>query len=259
MSHDSIKVAVLVSAGAHPLSGRPRRADQDARAVEMGLALAGERLWVVHAGSRDNPALRGYLGMGVELMDVLDQPEGADVIPALSEHVLRSGAQIILTGTQAETGEGSGLLPYLMAERLGWPMVNGLAQVERIEKGQAWVLQALPRGQRRRLVVRLPFLASVDQAANVARQSAFGPASRGEFRTLQATVEMDALLAESSLQAARPRPKRLKMIKAKTAADRMRAATAKASGGGGQVLRDASAEQAAQALFKLLREEGVLR
>ena len=29
-------------------------------------------------------------------------------------------AQLVLTGSQAETGEGSGMLPFLLAERLGW-------------------------------------------------------------------------------------------------------------------------------------------
>ncbi len=37
------------------------------------------------------------------------------------------------------------------------------------------------------------------------------------------------------------------------------AATAKASGGGGQVLKDVSPQAGAEAIFKLLLEEGVLR
>lgn len=69
----------------------------------------------------------------------------------------------------------------------------------------------------------------------------------------------DSLLAEASLQPAKSRPKRLKVIKAKTGAERMKAATAKASGGGGQVLKDASPQEGAEAIFKLLIEEGVLR
>ena len=69
----------------------------------------------------------------------------------------------------------------------------------------------------------------------------------------------DSLLAEASLQPAKPRPKRLKVIKAKTGAERMKAATARASGGGGQVLKDVSPQEGAEAIFKLLIEEGVLR
>ena len=45
-----LKVVTLVSVGAHPASARPRRAEQDARAVELGLRLAGQNLQLLHAG-----------------------------------------------------------------------------------------------------------------------------------------------------------------------------------------------------------------
>ncbi|MFZ3155847.1 MAG: electron transfer flavoprotein subunit beta, partial [Pseudomonas sp.] len=138
-------------------------------------------------------------------------------------------------------------------------LVVGLAAVEQVSNGVAQVLQALPRGQRRRLKVRLPFVASVDNAAPTARQSAFGPARRGLLTAEAIEPVADALLAEAQLQPARPRPKRLKVIKAKTGAERMKAATAKASGGGGQVLKDVSPQAGAEAIFTLLLEEGVLR
>lgn len=254
-----LDIIALVSVGAHPTSGRARRADQDARAVELGLSLAGERLQLLHAGAAEDEALRGYLGMGLAELTVIEQPPGADALPILAEYLANAGAQIVLTGSQAETGEGSGMLPYLLAERLGWPLVVGLAEVESVEHGSALVLQTLPRGQRRRLKVRLPFLASVDSAGPTPRQSAFGPARRGQLCVEAAPVTEDALLAEAQLQPARPRPKRLKVIQGKTAADRFKAATAKASGDGGQVLKDLSPEAGAEAIFKLLRDENVLR
>ncbi|MET1078976.1 MAG: electron transfer flavoprotein subunit beta [Pseudomonas sp.] len=254
-----LNIVALVSIGAHPSSGRPRRAEQDARAVELGLRLGAKQLRVLHAGSAEQEALRAYLGMGLDELVVLEQPAGADVLPALAEHLGGCGAQLVLTGSQAETGEGSGLLPFLLAQRLGWPMVVGLVEVEQVEGGVAQVLQALPRGQRRRLKVRLPFLASVDNAAPIARQSAFGPARRGQLNAEPVPIAEDPLLLGEPFQAARPRPKRLKVIKAKTGAERMKAATAKAAGGGGQVLKDLSPEAGAEAIFKLLLEEGVVR
>jgi electron transfer flavoprotein beta subunit len=111
--------------------------------------------------------------------------------------------------------------------------------------------------QRRRLKVRLPLLATVDNAAPKPRQSAFGPARRGVLAARNVAIVDDELLAEAELQPARPRPKRLKVIKAKSGADRMKAATAKASGGGG-VLKDGP-QEGAEAILKLLVEEGVLR
>ena len=254
-----LNIVALVSVGAHPTSGRPRRAEQDARAVELGLRLAGERLQVLHAGDPQQEALRAYLGMGLEQIKILEQLAHSDALPVLAEYLADSSAQLVLTGSQAETGEGSGMLPYLLAEQLGWPLVVGLAAVEQVSNGVAQVLQALPRGQRRRLQVRLPFVASVDNAAPNARQSAFGPARRGLLTAEEVELVADPLFANAQLQPAKPRPKRLKVIKAKTGAERMKAATAKASGGGGQVLKDVSPQAGAEAIFKLLLEEGVLR
>ena len=255
----STTVISLVSIGAHPTSGRPRRAEQDARAVELGLQLVGDKLQVLHAGNIAEPTLRSYLGMGLPHLHVLEQPAGSDALPVLSDCLRDAGAHVVLAGSQAETGEGSGMLPYLLAEQLGWPLIVGLAQVESIDGGVAHVLQALPRGQRRRLKVRLPFVATVDNAAPKPRQSAYGPAQRGELAAHEVEVEDDELFSDAVLQPAKPRPTRLKVIKAKSGADRMKAATAKASGGGGQVLKGLSPEEGAQAILKLLVEEGVVR
>lgn len=130
-------VISLVSIGAHPTSGRPRRAEQDARAVELGLQLAGDNLQVLHAGDIAEPTLRAYLGMGLAQLHVLEQPAGADALPVLGDYLRDTGAQVVLTGSQAETGEGSGMLPFLLAEQLGWPLIVGLAQVESIDSGVA--------------------------------------------------------------------------------------------------------------------------
>ena len=214
---------------------------------------------MLHAGNPHEPALRAYLGMGLDELHVLEQPEHADAVPVLRDYLRESGVQLVLTGSQAETGEGSGMLPYLLAEQLGWPLLVGVAQIESIHNGVATVLQALPRGQRRRLKVRLPFMATVDNAAPKARQSAYGPATRGQIGAQEVEVVEDELSTRGLFQTAKPRPKRLKVIKAKSGADRMKAATAKAAGGSGQVLKGVSAEEGAQAILKLLIEEGVVR
>ena len=88
----STQVISLVSIGAHPTSGRPRRAEQDARAVELGLQLAGNDLQVLHAGDVAEPALRAYLGMGLQQLHVLEQPQGADGLPLLCDYLQGIGA-----------------------------------------------------------------------------------------------------------------------------------------------------------------------
>lgn len=261
LSKTGLSVAVLVSVGRHPLTARARRADHDARAVEMALSLGNANVQLIHAGDNVVPsedALRSYLGMGLEEISLIKQSLGADVIPVLATWLREAAPHLVLTGARAEAGEGSGLVPYMLAEILGWPVISGLAQVESIEGGIATVLQALPRGKRRRLRIRLPAIATVDSSAPVARQSAFGPARRGEFATRTCASAIDELKAQWSEQPARKRPKRLKIVKSASARDRFKAAAAKADSGGGQLLSDVTPEQGAEAIFTLLKGEGVL-
>ncbi|AAZ25686.1 electron transfer flavoprotein subunit beta [Colwellia psychrerythraea] len=263
MSNNNLSVISLVSIGEHPTSRRPRRAEQDARAIELGLKLVGDNLQTLHAGelsddASQQTALRSYLGMGLAEINLLEMPENADAVLVIAEYLKQQKIDIILTGVCAESGESSGMLPYLLAEQLGMAMVTSIAEILSIDEvnKQAEVLQALPRGQRRKLKVDLPFIASVDMAAALPRQSAFGPAMRGQF---EATLGANFTDEESSTWQtadAKKRPKRLKIIKAKTAADRFKAATAKASGGGGKVVH--GVEESAQAILDLLIEEGLV-
>lgn len=255
------KVAALLSIGQHPVTGRARRADQDAKSLEMALSLPGIQLLPVHAGWIDDAlevALRGYLGMGIPKLHILQQPAGADVVPVLETFIRQQQVSLVLCGGRAECGEGSGMLPYLLAQRLGWPVISGLAEIEHLQAGSVTLLQALPRGQRRRLKVTLPVVLALDSAAPAARQSAFGPARRGEL--IQQSTEVTADLDQSNwdFQPARKRPKRLKIIKATSARDRFKAAAAKAESSGGQVLQNLPADVAADAILKMLYEEGVL-
>lgn len=250
------EIAVLVSLGRHPVSGRPRRAPLDARAVELGLGLAGPALRVIHAGDPKAPALRDYLGMGLERLTVLALPAEADPLPALAGHLAEQPPDILLTGQLAESGEDSGLLPYLLAERLGWPVVGQVAEIS-IDGGRGRVLQGLPRGRRRALAVPLPFVAAVGGAAPAPRQSAYGPARRGRIEVIEAEKIVDQARQSWTWQPARPRPKRLKVVKGASAAERLAAATTTASGGG-QVLSGLSAEQAAEQIYAYLAEEGLL-
>jgi len=258
-----VRFAALVSVGRHPITGRARRAEYDARAVELALSSTdAAQVSLIHAGedaSESLGALRSYIGMGLASLDLLRQPPGADVVPALEARLRELAPQVVLCGARSETGEASGMLPFLLAERLGWPVVSGLAAIESIDADSMTVLQALPRGQRRRLKVRLPAIATVDAAAKSARQSALGPARRGAIRLIEEAVVEDTAAATWSVAPARKRPKRLKIIKAASARDRFKAAAAKAEGGGGQVISGVPADAAAQVVLKLLREEGVLR
>ncbi|MBR7888987.1 electron transfer flavoprotein subunit beta [Marinomonas sp. A79] len=259
----NVNVVSLVSIGRHPQSGRARRAEQDGRAVELGLKLVQDKLTLLHAGNAHETVLRQYAGMGLDGFTVLPQGEGDDAVPVLVAYFKANrqhhSRQIVLTGVNAESGESSGMLPYLLAEQLGWPIVPRIADIVRVDEFEAEVLLALPRGQRRVVTVSLPFIASVDSAAQEPRQSAFARGLRATLTTLDYGSRVDDAVSHWQVAPAKPKPKRLKVVKAKTAADRMKAATAKPVGGGGKVLRNESVEEQAQAIFDLLLEEKVIR
>jgi electron transfer flavoprotein beta subunit len=255
----SVKVVSLVSVGRHPQSGRSRRAEQDGRAVELGLKLASAELTVVHAGNAQEQVLRQYAGMGLPSLTVLEQESDCDAVPVLVSFLQDKRIDVVLTGVRAESGESSGMLPYLLAEKLGWPLVPRVADIISIQGGAAEVLLALPRGQRRAVTVKLPFIASVDNAAQEARQTAFGPGLRADVKVLNVDSVVDEAASQWQISAAKPRPKRIKVVKAKTAADRMKAATAKPMGSGGKVMKDETTAEKAQAIFDLLLEEKVVR
>ena len=261
------RVVALVSSGRHPVSGRGGRGREDARAVEMGLTLAGASLHLAHAGDAEDAALPEYLGMfhgldgagGPGELSLLPMAAGDDAVPLLASWLEAYGANLVLTGQRAECGEGSGLLPYLLAERLGWAVATGVAAIEHYAGDRVTVLQALPQGQRRRLEVRLPCLLCVDGVAPMPRQSAFGPSRRGRVEAVSnVTAEPDTLQAAWQWQPARARPKRLKVVKSTNARDRFKAAAAKSAASGGQVLTDLTPDEAAQKLIDYLRAEKVL-
>lgn len=82
-----LKIAALVSVGQHPLSRRERRADQDARAVELALSLSADLPSLIHVGSARNESLRAYLGMGLNELTVLNADPETDAVPALANYL----------------------------------------------------------------------------------------------------------------------------------------------------------------------------
>jgi electron transfer flavoprotein beta subunit len=251
-----LDVAVLLSIGRHPASGRRRRADLDARALELALRLGPEvRLHAIHAGDPGEPALADYLGMGLETLTVLRQPPGSDVLPALAAHLAGLRPALVFAGLAAEAGEGSGMLPYLLAQKLEAALLPAIAEAALAGAGIA-ALQALPRGRRRRLAAGLPALITVDRAAPAGRQSAFARARAGRIVTIETPAAPPAA-GDLREVPARPKPKRLKIATGGSAAERLRAAT-EMQAGRGQLLVQPAPEAAAEAIFDYLVKEGIL-
>jgi len=289
-----LTVAILLPAGLHPASERPRAARADARAVEMGLRLAeerGARLAAFHAGDGEDPALRAYLGMGLGEIGVLPLAAGADAVPPLAAALAALGPDLVLAGDAAERGEGSGLCPYLLAHELGACLVPGVAGLDGIEttpksekrggerKGEgedkkndtgeqgaagtrrALLRQALAGGKRRALAARLPALLVLDKAAPAPRLSAPGRARDGRLREIapDSAPPADDLAAAWEQRPAQRRPPRLARAAAGgSALERMMAATGAQSGGGGRLLEDLDPGEAAERILEFLRREGCL-
>jgi electron transfer flavoprotein beta subunit len=252
----AVEVAVLLSAGRHPASLRSRAAAADARALELALRLGdGARIAALHAGDPAEPALRDYLGMGLDSLTVLRQPAGCDVLPALAAHLATRQPQLILAGVAAETGRGSGMLPYHLAQALGAALLANISELAIADTGVT-ALQALPRGRRRSLRAPLPTLATVSLAAPAPRSWAFARARRGRIEVIDVPPGPPAA-EDVREQPARPKPRRLKLATAGSAADRLRAAT-EIQAGRGRLLVNPAPDEAAKAIYDYLLEEGIL-
>ena len=252
----AIDVAVLLSVGRHPASLRNRAAAADARALELALRLGdGVRIRALHAGDPAEPALRDYLAMGIESLTVLRQPAGSDVLPALAADLTEHRPQLVLAGVAAEIGQGSGMLPYLLAQALSATLLPNIAGLSMTGGGIA-ALQALLRGRRRSLRAPLPTLATVSAAAPAPRPWAFARARRGRIETIDLPAGPQ-ISGDAREQPARPKPRRLKLATSGSATERLRAAT-ELQAGHGRLLVDPSPEEAAAAIYDYLLEEGIL-
>lgn len=245
-----VSVAVLVSEGRHPGSGRARRADLDARALEIGMQIPDADLAVVNAGPVSSPALREYLGMGLKALHVISMPGGADPTEALIRWLMVRKPDIILAGRRAEADEGSGFLPYKIASHLCYPLLSDACRLS-VENGKVQILQSLPKGRRRRLQTTLPAFVTIGPSAPTPRQSAFAKSRRGQI-VVEHGAEVSLGDPVWTAVPAKRRPKHLKSVDpAANAEERLKAITEMA-GGEGEVVAGLSAHEAADRLVQYL-------
>lgn len=251
-----ISVAVLVSAGRHPVSGAPRACRGDTVAMAVGNALAGDTLRIVHAGEKEDPALKDYMALGASRIEVLEGTSGGVSISAVAAALRNS--DIILTGSRAEQGAGSGLLPYVLAEALGRPIISNALEVK-IEVGasgrEATIRQFLPRGQRRLVACPLPVVVAVHALAPVRLKYAYVRSVCGKIVPLpSAGLDESVMLQPSWAVEAEPRhPQRLKAQEKKAAHARLLSAIVSEVKGGVVAFEGTSVDKA-QVVLNYLRE-----
>jgi electron transfer flavoprotein beta subunit len=251
-----MRTTVLLSAGRHPVSGRACPVPVELQAIRLGRSLEVD-IAGLHAGSGVE-AVHDALGHGLGRLLHLELPDESDPLDSLAIALEAKAPDLILAGRCGQGGEDSGLLPYVLARRLGRPIVADAVALHAGEEGTLIVEQALPKGARRRVTVRLPALVTVHPAAPAPLPFAYGAARRGVVET-RAGISALAAVREVEERAYRKRPKLIaKAAAGASAADRLKAATEAASGGG-RLLVDPAPEEAAQEIIAFLREIGVLR
>ncbi len=248
---ERLSVAVLISAGQHPVSRAPRACRGDAVAMALGRKLAGDSLRVVHAGDPKSPALNDYHALGASRIEVVAVPDGQDAIGPLAAKLLK--ADVILTGSRAEQGEGSGLLPYLLAHALRRPVIADVLGVW-IEKGEAQVRQFQPKGRRRRVAAPVPLVLSVHPLASCELTYAYARLKSGRIELASVVAQpRQAIRPHWTLEPASQRPVPLKARDTKDGHARMLGYIQSQAKGGAVVFEGSSVDKA-QILLTYLRD-----
>jgi electron transfer flavoprotein beta subunit len=257
MSRKLNRIAVLVSVGRHPVSGVARYSRNDAAALEMGRLLSSQhaaRLDVLHAGDPTNPALEEYLALGAERVEVLDCADDSDAVAALA--VRLRDYELVLTGTCAEGAFDSGMLPYRLADALGFPLL-GAAVEATINEGRVTVRQFLPKGVRRRVDAALPAVVAVHPLASVTPRYAYARQRAGSIETSRVSPPISAEAAAWRIWPAQRKPVRLVAQEKRSGHARMLSATTTESRGGSVVIEGTSVEKA-QVILGYLREHQLI-
>lgn len=253
-----MRAVVLLSAGLHPVSGRPAPVPVEAQAVRLALGL-GADVSGLHAGPEEAP-VRDHLGHGLHEIALVPLSMDGDPLPVLVEVLRASSPALVLAGRRGSGGTDSGLLPYRLAHALSWPIVADAAALGRDGDGLA-VEQALPRGARRCVRLGLPCVVTVHPAAPQPLPFAFAAARRGRVIPLPALAlprrAPEDVPEDVEERPYRRRPRLLGAAPGGSAADRLRAATETASGSG-HVLVNPPPEVAAAEILAFLRRVGVL-
>ncbi len=266
-------LTVLVSVRIDPTSGRATRSRADAAAVALAQRALGEgrEPALCTAGNMPEQVARDYLALGIGQITRLALRGDADLAEAVA--VLApacAGSAVVLAGARAESGLGSGLLPYALAHRLQRPVINEVIDLQREVDGGWRVVQALPRGARRSwrldagasaVLVASPRLA---QREDLPQRHSWAAAQAG--RVLEPAIAtaprpMNGTREAWQFEPARKQRRALAPVSMESGAARMARATgaAEPTGQAGTVVREGTAMDKARLLLEHLRKRGLVQ
>ncbi len=248
-------IAALVSSAHHPSSGAARHCRNDSLAMTIGLILAEAttaQMQVLHAGKPDNPALQDYLALGAEQIEVIATE--SDVVENLAAHL--KNIDLILTGSRAESVSGSGLLPYLLAEKLNIPLVANALEIKTLDHNLE-ILQFLPKGKRRVVSVQLPAVVVIHPLAVVDLHYAFAKQITGKILSVPTLQPTNSSKIDTQCKIEKREPIKLKATEHKTGHERLMAAIT-SENKGGTVVNEGNNVEKAQVILAYLREHQLI-
>jgi electron transfer flavoprotein beta subunit len=261
------EITVLVSVRIDPVSGRATRSVADAATVALAQKVLGPggEPTLCTAGPMPPDVAREYLALGVSKLTQLSIHRDAaaqGIVSALANACCDDA--LVLMGPRGESGLGSGMLPYALAQRLGRPLLNEVIDLAREGDGGWRVVQALPRGARRlwrlepgapAVLVTSPRLA---QREDLPLRYSWVAAQQGTVTesAAAAAVPSTSKNPEWKLEPARKQRRPLTPVSVESGAARMARATGSgdSSNQAGVVIREGSVADKAQMLLDHLRK-----
>ncbi len=238
-----MKAVVLLSCGVHPRSGAAMPVPVELHAIalarQLGCAVVG-----IHAG-QGGTAIEDCLGHGLSEICVLRISKGDGALAAIAAEIVEQKPDLVLAGRRGQGGADTGMLPYLLANACEMPIAADAMGLE-VEADELAVVQALPRGARRRLVVRLPAVVTVHGSAPAALPFVYRDRLLGRIiEKVGFAVAANKFAHETRVYRRRP-----KLIgeTGGSAEERLRAATEQKSAGGKLMVNPEPAEAAAAIL-----------
>lgn len=248
-------VAVLISLARHPKSGRLMLSPNDARALAIAKQLS-EDVRLVHVGrARDQLILRQYLGLGFSALDLLESPDDADVCEVLADYFTKHPARLLLAGLYGLGQDDTGLVPYVVADALAWPLFD---RVLSVDPETQTLQQFLPRGQRRQLSLPEQAVMTISDKAPLTLEYVARRARQGQIRVHPG--ETQSVTSVLSAQWVRePRQPGRRRLTIKSNADGWNRFTKRLAspGGGGEVVKN-DPEASIDRVLQVLAEKKLL-